>query len=318
MRIIRSHSPCPPTSQQRVVTIGAFDGLHRGHHALLMALDQVAQPHHATRALVTFEPLPHEYFASTASKAPARLMCLRERAQWLAQSGLIDELWILRFNATLSVQSAPAFVEQFLIHKLNAKHIVIGDDFLFGHQGNGNAKMLTRYGKQYDFSVTEVSTQCEQGMRISSTRIRTALAAGDFALAETLLGRPYSMQGTVGYGRQLARTWGFPTINLRLKRQVLPLIGVFVVEVECAALASRLSGVANIGFRPTVDGIEPRLEVHLFDFQGDLYQQPVTVFFRHRLRNEIKFPSLDALQQQIKRDVIDARQWLFDAQAMLK
>ncbi|PHM37395.1 bifunctional riboflavin kinase/FMN adenylyltransferase [Xenorhabdus mauleonii] len=289
-----------------VLTIGNFDGVHRGHQSLLKHLKQEGQRLGLPTMVMIFEPQPLEVFV--ADKAPARLTRLRDKIKYLAQNG-VDYLLCVKFDKHFASNSPGAFVSQLLVEKLGVKFLTVGDDFRFGQNRLGNFQFLQQAGKQYNFDVASTDSFCDSGLRISSTAIRQALQEDDLALAETLLGHPYSISGRVVHGNQLGRTIGFPTANLPLKRLVAPVKGVYAVEVH--GLGDKpLPGVANIGNRPTVEGQGQQLEVHLIDTQMDLYGRHINVELRKKLRDEQRFASLDALKQQIAKDVVAARNYL--------
>ncbi|MDC9589897.1 bifunctional riboflavin kinase/FAD synthetase [Xenorhabdus sp. XENO-10] len=289
-----------------VLTIGNFDGVHRGHQALLKHLKQEGQRLGLPTMVMIFEPQPLEVFAT--DKAPARLTRLRDKIKYLAQNG-VDYLLCVKFDKYFADNSPEAFVSQLLVEKLGVKFLAIGDDFRFGKNRFGDFHYLQQAGKQYNFDVASTDSFCDSGLRISSTAIRQALQNDDLALAEILLGHPYSISGRVVHGKQLGRTIGFPTANLPLRRLVTPVKGVYAVEVHGLG-DNPLPGVANIGNRPTVAGQGQQLEVHLIDTQMDLYGRHIDVVLRKKLRNEQRFASLDALKQQIANDVIAARNYL--------
>ncbi|MDC9596052.1 bifunctional riboflavin kinase/FAD synthetase [Xenorhabdus anantnagensis] len=289
-----------------VLTIGNFDGVHRGHLALLKHLKQEGQRLGLPTMVMIFEPQPLEVFAT--DKAPARLTRLRDKIKYLAQNG-VDYLLCVKFDKYFAANSPEAFVSQLLVKKLGVKFLAIGDDFRFGKNRFGDFHYLQQAGKQYNFDVASTDSFCDSGLRISSTAIRQALQNDDLALAEILLGHPYSISGRVVHGKQLGRTIGFPTANLPLRRLVTPVKGVYAVEVHGLG-DNPLPGVANIGNRPTVAGQGQQLEVHLIDTQMDLYGRHIDVVLRKKLRNEQRFASLDALKQQIANDVIAARNYL--------
>ena len=288
-----------------VVTIGNFDGVHRGHQALLRQLIEHGRERQAPSVLITFEPLPREYFRGTTM--PSRLTRFREKVALLAPLGL-DRLLCLPFNEALAQRSADYVVRELLVRGLGVHHVVVGDDFRFGQGREGDFALLQRYGAELGFGVSDLGTQAEGSERISSTRIRELLAAGELVKAEHMLGHPYFIMGRVVYGRQLGHTLGVPTANIQLQRYRAALEGVFVVEVN--GLDRPYQGVANVGVRPTVDGRQPLLEVHLFDYSDNLYGRLLKVRFRHKLRDERKFESLDALKTQIHRDMDQARAWI--------
>ncbi|KLU16965.1 MULTISPECIES: bifunctional riboflavin kinase/FAD synthetase [Xenorhabdus] len=289
-----------------VLTIGNFDGVHRGHQALLKHLKQEGQRLGLPTMVMIFEPQPLEVFAP--DKAPARLTRLRDKIKYLAQNG-VDYLLCVKFDKHFAANSPEAFVSQLLVEKLGVKFLAIGDDFRFGKNRRGDFHYLQQAGKQYRFDVASTDSFCDSGLRISSTAIRQALQSDDLALAEILLGHPYSISGRVVHGKQLGRTIGFPTANLPLKRLVAPVLGVYAVDVHGLG-NNPLPGVANIGNRPTVAGQGLQLEVHLIDTQMDLYGHHIDVVLRKKLRNEQRFASLDALKQQIANDVVAARNYL--------
>ncbi|WP_338883365.1 bifunctional riboflavin kinase/FAD synthetase [Xenorhabdus sp. TH1] len=289
-----------------VLTIGNFDGVHRGHQALLKHLKQEGLRLGLPTMVMIFEPQPLEVFV--ADKAPARLTRLRDKIKYLAQNG-VDYLLCVKFDKHFAANSPEAFVSQLLVEKLGVKFLAIGDDFRFGKNRRGDFHYLQQAGKQYRFDVASTDSFCDSGLRISSTIIRQALQNDDLTLAEILLGHPYSISGRVVHGKQLGRTIGFPTANLPLKRLVAPVNGVYAVEVYGLG-DNPLPGVANIGNRPTVAGLGLQLEVHLIDTQMDLYGRHIDVVLRKKLRNEQRFASLDALKQQIANDVVAARDYL--------
>lgn len=290
-----------------VVTIGSFDGVHRGHQAILRQVTGKAKALGLPSAVIVFEPQPHEYFSG--EKAPARLMRLREKALALFAAG-IDHVVCLQFNASLRQLSAAEFIKQVLVDGLGVKYLVIGDDFRFGCDRSGDYQALQAAGKQYGFEVTDTHTFEIDGERVSSTRVRAELEKANFAKAKELLGKPYVISGRVGFGQQLGRTLGVPTANVQLRRYRSPLNGVFAVK---ACVGEQCwQGVANVGVRPTVGGAtKPILEVHLFDFAGDLYGKNMVVEFVHKLREEQKFDSIDLLKAQIYRDIDDAKAYFF-------
>jgi len=308
MKLIRGLArPCPGTDQGSVVTLGNFDGVHLGHQTLLRQAGDLAKAHDLPLVAVTFEPLPREYFAPQAPVA--RLTRLRERFCFIANLGIVDTLVVLPFRAQLVAMSAEDFVREILVERLNARHVVIGDDFRFGKGRAGDFAMLQRMGKELGFIAEAAGTVTLDGERVSSTRIRHHLDTGDVAGAAHLLGRPMTLCGRVTHGDKRGRQIGFPTANIGLNRRLSPLSGVYVVTAVFAD-RRRIDGVANVGTRPTVDGQDARLEVHLFDFDEDIYGDILQVEFRHFLRGEQKFGSLDELIAQIGRDAEAARAWL--------
>ena len=299
-----SHAAPGPT----VLTIGNFDGVHQGHRALLGRLMASATKDQLLPTVLTFEPHPREYFAPDS--APARLSTLREKLELIAGEG-VAATWVCRFNARFAALSADEFIARVLVDALRVKHLIIGDDFCFGADRTGDFALLCAAGKRHGFAVEAVAGVTVDGQRASSSAVRAALAAGQLELAARLLGRPYTIDGRVVRGDQVGRQLGFATANIRIKHDKPPLLGVFAVEVSAPELAaSPLHGVANLGFRPSVNATrQALLEVHLFDFSGDLYGAHLNVRFRHPLRDEMKFPNLDALKAQIALDVDSAKDY---------
>jgi riboflavin kinase/FMN adenylyltransferase len=302
MEIVRGQRQSALCREGCVLTIGNFDGVHRGHQALLQQVKALARQHRLPSVVMVFEPHPQEFFSAAP---PARLLTLREKIDVINAHG-IDAVICLRFNAALAATSAEAFIDDILLRRLNVKHLVIGDDFRFGRQRSGDVAMLRRDGR---FAVYASDSVCVEATRVSSTVIRQALADGDMARAERLLGHPYTIGGRVAHGDKRGRLLGFPTANIVLKRRSLPLTGVYAVRVN--GIDDRVvTGVANVGVRPTVNGTQARLEVHLFDFSGDIYGRRLAVQLLHKLRGEQKFDGLPALQAQIARDVEQAKAFL--------
>lgn len=287
-----------------VLTIGSFDGVHLGHQVVLKQVCEKAKTLNLPSVAMIFEPQPTEFFGGEA--VPARLMRFREKVQALHKAG-IRRVCCLQFNAKLRGLTAQAFVESILVEGLGVKHLVIGDDFRFGCDRKGDYAFLQQQGDRFGFAVNNTSTLTCNEERISSTRIRQCLQHGDLAEAEALLGKPYSISGRVGYGQQLGRTIGAPTANVQLRRHRSPLSGVFAVKVHHHD-GRILNGVANVGVRPTVGGdLTPLLEVHVLDFAESLYTLHLTIEFRHKIRDERKFDSIDTLSAQIQCDMADAR-----------
>ena len=303
MQLVRGLHNLRPHHRGCVATIGNFDGVHRGHQAILKRLRERAVELGVPGCVVIFEPQPREFFAPET--APARLTPLRDKLELLAGEG-VDQVLCLSFNRRLSKLSAADFVEKVLIEGLGIQHLEVGDDFRFGCDRVGDFDFLQQAGAAHGFSVEAAQTVEIDGVRISSTKVRTALADADFALAERLLGRPFRMTGRVLHGQKLARQLGTPTANVQLKRRRVPLSGVYLVSATVDGKA--WPGVANIGVRPTVAGDgSAHLEVHLLDFAGDLYGRRLTVAFHHKLRDEQRFASLEALKTAINADVAAAR-----------
>jgi len=294
-------------SQHRgcVVTIGNFDGVHLGHQAVLGQLAEQAQTIGLPTTVVTFEPQPQEFFAP--SMAAARLTRFREKFQALKRYS-VDRVLCLRFDEQFASMSAEAFIEQVLVQGLDVKYLVVGDDFQFGKGRQGTFELLCEAGNKLGFPVVNMHTFNIEGERVSSTRVRNALEQGDLVLAEQLLGRPYRMCGRVAHGDKRGRTIGFPTANIHLHRKTSPVQGVYAVEMF-GVKGEPVAGVANVGNRPTVDGTRSLLEVHLFDFNEEIYGKYVHVNFVHKIRNEMKFDSFELLKEQIKKDEKQAREW---------
>lgn len=290
-----------------VLSIGAFDGLHRGHAALLARVRERAMA--LTPAAISFEPLPRGYFSPTPLR---RLSSLREKLCGFADAG-IELLLLLRFNPPLVAMSAEDFVREVLIRRMGAREIWVGRDFRFGHNRVGDVDLLRAMQGEGGYVVRVLdAVSIDDGERISASRIRGALAASDFAHASELLGHPFTIGGRVVAGRRTGRGLGYPTANIRLGKRVSPIAGIFAVRVRVGG--RWLPGVASLGVRPTVaeDG-EPLLEVHLFDFDANLYGQRVDVEFVAKLRDEEKFADLDALRAQMDRDAAQARSILADS-----
>ena len=305
MRLIRGLHNLRAEDRACVATIGNFDGVHLGHQAVLGQLAEHARERRLPTTVVTFEPQPQEYFQP--DRAPARLTRFREKMVAL-QRYAVDQVLCLRFDDRLAALSAEAFVTEILVQGLHVRYLTIGDDFRFGRGRAGDFAFLEASGRRYGFDVVRMPTFEIDGQRVSSTRVRAALAAGDLAQAALLLGRPYRMLGRVAHGDKRGRTIGFPTANIFLHRRRTPVAGVFAVELY-GVPDEPVPGVANVGTRPTVDGTRALLEVHLLDFTGNIYGRHVAVEFLHRLRDERRFESFAALRRQIDLDVAEARAW---------
>lgn len=283
----------PPTA----LAIGNFDGMHLGHQALLNQLMQTAQAKKLIPAVMTFEPHPREFF--TPETAPARLRSLREKLEYLTELG-VARVYIMKFNRKFAGISAQAFMQNILREALNAQSILVGSDFKFGAKRAGSVADFKAAG----FDLIDLPQVDMAGERVSSTRVRQALADGRLQEAATLLGRPYSISGKVVHGAQRGRTIGFPTANVHMRHERPALTGVYAVKLD------GLHAVANLGVRPTIAGIPKlSLEVHVLDFNGDLYDKHVHVEFFHKIRDEMKFDGLDALKAQIAKDVAVAREF---------
>lgn len=286
-----------------VVTIGNFDGVHRGHQAIIESLVAEARSLHTAPLLITFEPHPLEFFRH--ADAPARLTRLREKLNIL-QTTALKQVLCLPFNRQLAHMSAQDFIRDILVEKLAIRRLLVGKDFRFGFQRKGDLNLLTAAGHEFGFDVQTFPTFLHEGQRISSSLVRSLLQAGELAQAKILLGRDYSMCGRVMHGDKRGRLLGIPTANLYLHRLVTPLTGVFAVQVK--GIGSQvLNGMANLGTRPTVCGMKTLLEVHLFDFNADIYGQYIEVIFREKLRPEQRFASISDLKDQLERDAVMAR-----------
>jgi riboflavin kinase/FMN adenylyltransferase len=307
LHVTDSPADTPLASCGAVVTIGNFDGVHLGHRAVIRQAAERARERNLPLFVVIFEPLPREYFAEVRGMTPvARLTRLRERFVAFDRLGVVDRLILLPFDRRLAELPAEAFVTRLLLGALGARHVVIGDDFRFGAKRQGDFALLEALAAGHGFGVERARTVSLDGERVSSTRVRAALEARDVVAAARLLGHPFFLCGRVMHGDKRGRQLGFPTANIALRRRLSPLRGVFLVRVSGIGETPRY-GVANIGTRPTVEGVEARLEVFLLDFDGDLYGRLVEVDFLAGIRDERRFESLDALVGQIGRDVAEAR-----------
>lgn len=303
MQLVRGLHNLRPRHRGCVATIGNFDGVHRGHQAILASLRERGAELGLPTCVILFEPQPREYF--TPDQAPPRLARLRDKVELLQAEG-VDQVVCLAFNQRFRQLSAEAFVDTVLVQGLGVRHLEVGDDFRFGCDRLGDFAFLVEAGARLGFTVEAAHTVESAGTRVSSTQVRAALAQGDFASAERLLGRPFSITGRVLHGQKLARQLGWPTANVQLKRRRAALAGVYLVSAEIDGQAR--AGVANIGVRPTVAGDgRPHLEIHLLDYTGDLYGRRITVVFHHKLRDEQRFASLEALKAAIGADVAAAR-----------
>ena len=298
------------------LTIGNFDGVHRGHQAMLALLINEARHRGLPSCVLTFEPHPRDFFAGLAGKpelAPRRIANLRDKLQELERCG-VDQVIVLRFDQALAALSPQDFISQVLHQGLGARYVLVGDDFRFGAKRAGDYAMLDAAGMQHGFDVARMMSYEVHGLRVSSSAVREALAAGDMARASALLGRPYTISGHVVHGRKLGRTLGFRTLNVRFAHAKPAAMGIFVVRVTGLGGHS-LPGVASLGVRPTVeDAGRVLLEVHCLDWPASLgteaaYGQPISVQLLHKLHDERKYDSLDILQAAIAQDTADARAW---------
>ena len=299
-----------PHHRGNVATIGSFDGVHLGHQAVIRQVVAQAKRLKLPAMAVIFEPQPHEFFSGV--KAPARLMRFRDKVIALKAAG-VGRVFCLRFNHHLSHSSAREFIDKILVKGLGVKHLVIGDDFRFGCDREGDYDLLSTIGAQSGFTVASSETYCIDGERVSSTRIRQLLATGQFSLAATLLGHPYTISGKVARGQQIGRKLGFPTANVHLHRHRSPLEGVFAVTaalINAKSITKKLPGVANIGIRPTLGGDnKPLLEVHLLDRYDDIYGATINVEFKRKLRAEKHFENVEQLKSQIRLDLQATRDY---------
>lgn len=303
MRVIRH--PKPNCSAPVALTIGNFDGIHKGHEAMIAQVVGRARASSLVACVMTFEPHPREFFAP--DKAPSRLTSLREKLERIGALG-VDQVVVCRFDFAFA-QIAPAqFIERIVVESLQARYVLVGDDFRFGARRQGDFALLAQAGGEHGVDVECMPSVEVRGMRASSTAVREALAAGDLGAAADLLGRPYSMSGRVVRGDRIGRQLGFPTANIALEHNRPPLLGIFAVEVDGLG-AAPVRGAASLGFRPTVKaaGAAPVLEVHLFDFDRDVYGERVRVRFLRKLRDEEKYADLELLKAAIAQDVTNAR-----------
>ena len=304
--LFRDLHGAPRGPRGSVACIGAFDGLHLGHRALVRRALARARELDADATVVSFDPLPREFFAR--GDKPPRLMLPRAKFEGLRDLG-VDAVGLLRFDATLAAMPAQDFVRELLVERLGVREVWVGPGFRFGHARGGDLALLQRIRADAGFAAHAVEPVLFGGEAVSSTRIRAALAAGDFDLAERLLGRRYAIGGHVVRGRQLGRTLGFPTANLRFGGKTPALRGIYATLVHGIG-AAPMPSVSSFGTRPTVDGVEPLLEAHLFDFDGDLYGRRIEVEFVAKLRDEERFPDLAALVEQMRIDATRAREIL--------
>jgi riboflavin kinase/FMN adenylyltransferase len=294
-----------------VLTVGNYDGVHLGHQQMIGALKARASQLGAPATVLAFEPSSKEFIDPDG--APPRLTRWREKYLALAAVG-VDRLVTLRFDECMRGMTPRCFVDELLVQKLGTRHMIVGDDFRYGSNAGGTIDSLRAAAQAHGFGVDQIAPFIVDGVRVSSTLVRERLEIGDYAGAARLLGRPYRMLGRVVQGLRLGRTLGFPTANLRLMRRKPPVSGILAVWVH--GIDSRpLPGVASLGTRPTVNGVEPLLEAHVFDFSGDLYGRQLEVEFVAKLRDEVKFDSLDAMTVQMRIDAARARDLLSRVQS---
>jgi riboflavin kinase / FMN adenylyltransferase len=310
MRLFRHHTEIPAEARGAVVAVGNFDGIHRGHQAVVAAAADVARDHGTTQAILTFEPHPREFFRP--EQPPFRLTPLRIKVRQFEAMG-IDNLFVLHFNAELAQKSAEAFVVEVLSEGLAIAHVVVGYDFVFGHGRRGNTALLTDLGRLHGFGVTSVSpVASEAGDVFSSTRVREHLQAARPLEAGALLGRPWEIEGRIEHGQKLGRDLGYPTANMILGEYLQPALGIYAVKAGIDEGRGTVwhDGVASFGYRPTIGGTNLVFEVYLFDWSGDLYGRHLRVALIDYLRPEKKFDDLDALRAQIALDCDEARRLL--------
>jgi riboflavin kinase/FMN adenylyltransferase len=306
MELVRGLHNISQRHQGCVLTVGNYDGVHLGHQKMIGALKARATELRSAATVLVFEPSSKEFI--DPESAPPRLTRWREKFLALAAQG-VDRLVTLRFDDYIRAMTPECFVDELIVAALGTRHIVVGNDFRYGCNAGGTIDSLRAAGEARGFGVEQIAPFVFDGVRVSSTAIRERLAESDFAGAQRLLGRPYRMLGRVVHGRELGRTLGFPTANLRLMRRKSPVQGVMAVRVF-GIEPKALTGVASLGTRPTVDGTDMLLEVHVFDFAGELYGREIEVEFVAKLRDEVKFDSLDALTEQMKADAAQARDLL--------
>ena len=304
--MVVTHGFIAPAGQRHAVTVGNFDGVHRGHQAMLARVVAKARLLGVPVCVLTFEPHPREFFSPAS--APTRLTRLRDKLELFAEAG-IDRTHVARFDAKLARLSAERFIEAVLVRGLETAWLLVGRDFRFGAKRAGDFALLEKAARRHGFELETMPDVTHEGERVSSSAVRAALEAGDLRRAEVFLGRPYTMSGRVAHGERLGQALGFPTANIVLRRQA-PLAGVFVVEAELEETHRRLRGAASVGRRPTIrEQAQLLLEVHLLDFEGEIYGRHLRVTFLERLRAEQKFDGLEALRAAIARDVARAREF---------
>ena len=304
-KIIRGFHNLSPSAEGCVATIGNFDGVHLGHQAVLSQLALKGDMLGLPATVITFEPQPTEFFLP--EQAPPRLSRFREKVEAL-RSYSIEQLCVLKFNKILAEMSANDFIYKLIVKGLNVRYLVVGDDFKFGKDRKGDFTLLKKMGEEHDFQVVNMHTFAIAETRVSSTRIRQALTAGDLMLAQTLIGHPYKMSGRVAHGDKRGRTLGYPTANIHLHRGKVPLTGVYAIQLY-GLEDEPIEGIANVGVRPTIGEGNTLLEVHLFDFNKNIYGENVQVYFLHKVRDEKKFDGLPALVAQIERDCQSAKRY---------
>lgn len=304
MRMQVTHGSIAPEGSRLALTIGNFDGVHCGHQAMLERTVSQARALRLAACVLTFEPHPREFFAPAS--APARITRLRDKLELMAAAG-VSRVHVARFDARLAALSAERFVEDIVARGLRAAWLLVGRDFRFGARRQGDFALLERLAARHDIALEAMPAVESAGQRVSSSAVRAALAAGDLAVAQRLLGRPYEMSGRVAHGEKLGRELGFPTANVVVRGHA-PLTGIFIVECRIGGEASWRQAVASVGRRPTVNPVaSPLLEVHVLDYSGELYRRRLQVRFLQKLRDEEKFDSVPALRAAIARDAAQAR-----------
>ncbi|MGD8976860.1 MAG: bifunctional riboflavin kinase/FAD synthetase [Gammaproteobacteria bacterium] len=305
MELIRGIHNLRPRHRGSVASIGNYDGMHLGHQQVLGQLVERARQYELPSVVMCFEPTPREFF--TRDKAPMRLSSFREKFLRVAEQG-VDRFFCVRFNARVAAMTPEEFIRDLLVDGIGVRHLVVGDDFRFGHERAGDFHTLLEAGARFGFAVDDTPSYSVDGQRVSSTAVRDALGDGDMARARRLLGRNYAMSGRVVHGERLGRQLGFPTANIRVGHRSSPLRGVFAVRVS--GLGPVRAAMANLGTRPTVNGREMLLEVHIFDFSETIYGRRIGVEFIGRLRDEQRFASVEEMTEQLQRDARQARQLL--------
>lgn len=306
MKFINDLKSLSDSPQPCVATIGNFDGLHLGHQKILDNLKHKASELNLPLAVISFEPLPIEYFMADP---PARIYPLRDKIRIMSDMG-VDQFLCIKFDKEFAHTPPTDFIESLLIEKLNVKYLAVGDDFRFGCERGGDFKLLQKVGNVHGMVVEDTKTQLLQGERISSTRIREALSEGRITSVNKLLGHDYQLSGRVRHGDKKGRTISFPTINMKVPKNIAPRLGVYAVKINGLDEKFSYDGVSNLGIRPTVDGTEKRLETHIFDFNDEIYGKHITVELKEFIRDEKRFESFDALKEQIVLDAERAKKIL--------
>ena len=306
MQLVRGRHNLTQRHRGCVLTVGNYDGVHLGHQHMIGVVKARAAELGAPATVLVFEPSSKEFI--DPDQAPPRLTRWREKYLALGAQG-VDRLVTLRFDECMRAMTPQGFVDDLMVDGLGVRHVVVGNDFRYGAQARGTIETLRRAGSAHGFGVEQIEPFVFDGVRVSSTAVRERLGRGDFEGAGRLLGSPYRMLGQVIHGKELGRTLGFPTANLRLMRRKSPVYGILAVLVRGIG-EGIMPAVASLGTRPTVDGKEVLLEVHVFDFDGDLYGREIEVEFVAKLRDEVKFDSLDAMMVQMKIDAANAREVL--------